>query len=105
MDKFKKLVWRAYMDEIREFKELSGNEQRAIVQAYFDEKEGVKRSLIIVSSLFSGNGYLDETYTDIELGIKANEFLNAFSLEVAVMGEIGLGPDLSCEFRENGKRW
>ena len=105
MDTFKKLVWRAVMDEITAFKDLSGNEQRAIVQAYFDEKEGVKRSLIIASSLFPGNGYLDDTYTDLELGLKAKEFLNAFSLEVAVMGEIGPGPDLSCEFQENGKRW
>lgn len=105
MDIFKYLCKKSFKSGIIDFNELSGQEQKDICQSYFDEKEGKDLSIIIVNSLFPGACYLSDYYSDSELGKKANNVIDAFNLEVSVINDSGPGPDLSCEFHPNGKRW
>lgn len=98
MDRFKYLCNKFFESEIMDFNELSVQDQKTICQSYFDSKEGKDLSIIIVSSLFPGAGYLSDHYSDHELGKKANNVIDAFNLEIAIINEVGPGPDLSCEF-------
>lgn len=106
MDKFEHLVEKYFKEGVMEFNRLTGGEQIEICQAYFDHTEGEYEAIIIVSSLFPGQScYLHGDYADADLGEKANKVIDAFNLHIGVINEIGTGPDLSCEFLPNGRRW
>jgi hypothetical protein len=47
---------------------------------------------------------LSDKYSDFELGQKANMVISAFDLEIAVLDQVGPGPDMSCEFNPDGSR-
>ncbi len=98
MDNFKHLCSKAFKSEIMDFDELSEEEQKALCKAYFGEGDGEDMADFIASSLFPNSGYLPDNYFYYELKKKANKAIDAFNLEIALINEVGYGPDLSCEF-------
>lgn len=106
MTEFKDLVLKAFNEDIYEIKNLSGSEQQDVCFSYFEEKRGVDAAVDIISTLFGYPlGYLLSSYKSKDAQRLSHEVQNAFALEVGVLRVVGPGPDMTCEFQPNGKRW